>query len=189
MANVTNFQISPFKVEISENCKKMIKELIWYSPSQRPSIKDVLMSDYVREMCAKFKWDLAKLTKIKKMASFESKDSDMNNSLLDNSFNQSHLLDTTLNSQSNKQVLHNEISLKTKMMKTKEVSHHYEPLSQETNLQSKVAESEHITNPCLMKKQKTISENMPEIDLDILESGFTVESKSFTIFLLQSQPT
>ena len=65
MNNVTNFQISPFQTQISELCEQTIKKLICYNPSNRPSIKEILDSEYVSLMCKNFKWDIKKLIKIK----------------------------------------------------------------------------------------------------------------------------
>lgn len=185
MKNVTNFQISPFKVDISEQCKKMIKDLIWYSPSQRPSIKDLLMSDYVKEMCERFKWDLSKLLKMKKMSSLECQNPNMNNSQLDTSFNQPPLLDLPVKNKSNEKIFNNQICLnsptvKTKMTKTNKISHHYETSKEGQTLQ--INETDKMANSSVIKNQKTFTDEKLEIDLDILESGVTIESTFISPF-------
>lgn len=100
MKNVTNFQISPFKVEISEMCKETIKKCITFNPNERPTMKEILESEYVKHMCKRFKWDLNKLMKIKKMKKMNSNESNvsMNKSLFDNSFNYSMGNSTMLSS-------------------------------------------------------------------------------------------
>lgn len=189
MKNVTNFQISPFKVEISEKCKQTIKALVCYNPSQRPSIKELLDGDYIKEMCKNFKWDLSKLIKIKKMkkaGSFESKISDINTSKISDmntskisdintsfnyNLNKSHLLNSSIMNKSNSKTLQIKIpqtpKIKNKIFKTtrevkttKNDETTIETINYNEKFQIQMSEVELKINSEIDKNQKVVSKNI-----------------------------
>ena len=87
MNNILNSQILPFEKKITSKCQNLIRLLLSSDPSKRPSIKELLNSDYVKKMCKKFGWNLEKLVKIKKLKELNK----MTNHLFDQTENMSDI--------------------------------------------------------------------------------------------------
>ena len=80
--NVTKFQMSPKRFQISEKCDQMIKSTLKYKPEERFSIKQVLESEYVKEKCRNLGWDLQKLMRFRKLRSSHNTNTSMNTSVI-----------------------------------------------------------------------------------------------------------
>jgi serine/threonine protein kinase len=59
--------MNPMKYRVSSECSKLIRKILQIDPEKRPSIKEILESQYVLQMSQKFNWDLKKLLKFRKM--------------------------------------------------------------------------------------------------------------------------
>lgn len=59
--------MNPMKYRVSPECSKIIRNILKVDPLKRPSVKQILESEYVLQMSRKFKWDLKKLLKFRKM--------------------------------------------------------------------------------------------------------------------------
>ena len=67
--NVTQFCLNPMKYRVSAECSNMIRRILKVDPAERPSISEVLNSEYAVQMSRRFNWDLAKLLKFRRMRS------------------------------------------------------------------------------------------------------------------------
>lgn len=59
--------MNPMKYRVSAECSRVIRNILKLDPRERPSIQEVLHSDYVTQMSAKFNWDLKKLLRFRKL--------------------------------------------------------------------------------------------------------------------------
>ena len=91
------------KYKVSKLCSDMIFKILSFDPSQRPQIKEILNSEYVKSMCKKFKWNLEKLIKFKQM---KTKKIDTSNLSVQSTFgNSGFVLDKSFNYQENMSIL------------------------------------------------------------------------------------
>lgn len=59
--------MNPMKHRVSAECSRVIRSILKIDPRERPSIEEVLHSEYVTQMSRKFNWDLKKLLRFRKI--------------------------------------------------------------------------------------------------------------------------
>lgn len=65
------------KYRVTSECSKLIRNILRPNPQERPSVSEILNSEYVLQMSKKFNWDLKKLMKFRKM-----KNNNLSNSMI-----------------------------------------------------------------------------------------------------------
>ena len=140
--------------KISKDCQQMIKNILKLKAEHRPSVEQILKSDYVRLMATKFGWDLAQLLRFRKMKNRNIKAS------LISSYQNSHQALSKMDSFNYEKP----ISVTTNNIKPKDSVHFNEKTIKKINKEKKLR---------LKIKDELTEESIPTIMINNLKSQNT----------------